>query len=291
MGGGTLFRLKLHHVVKYLFPVYLVYAALVLFPLLLAFIYSMYDDLGIDFVGLSNYVVLLRDYDFWFSFRNNLIVVVICVIGQVGIAFLIASMLSAKWLKLRDLHRVAIFLPVVLAPVVTGYLWTLIYNYQFGMLNRVLGWFGAEPQLWLDDPDKVLYSVSAPLVWQYIGLYLIIFLAGMQNISKEINEAAEIDGANWWQKTFLVTLPMLRGVMQVALILCISGTLKTFDHVFVMTGGGPGISSMLMAQYAYNNAFLMSRLGYASAVSIGMTVLSVAILGILYGLFGRRGEE
>ncbi|WP_028562391.1 carbohydrate ABC transporter permease [Paenibacillus pinihumi] len=284
--SSTVFKLKLGQVLRYLVPVYAVYGFAVLLPLCIAFIYSFYNDAGSTFVGVQQYVKLVQDSNFWISFKNNMVVVVICVIGQVGIAFVIATLLQTKFLKMRALHRVAIFLPVVLAPVVTGYLWSLIYNYRFGILNWFLGVLGKEPALWLDSPGTVIYAVSIPLVWQYVGLYLIIFLAGMQNISSDIHDAVEIDGASWIQKTIHVTLPLLKGVMQVALLLCVSGTMKTFDHIFVMTGGGPGTNSMVMAQYAYDNAFVMSRLGYASTISIGMIVLSTIVVSLVVKLTG-----
>ncbi|UOQ86984.1 carbohydrate ABC transporter permease [Gracilibacillus salinarum] len=289
--NGTLFKLKANHILKYLFPVLLIYSVAVLIPLVMSFVYSLFDDTGTAFIGLQNYAALLKDSVFWISFKNNIILVVFCVVGQVGIAFIVAALLNTKFLKMRSLHRLAIFLPVVLAPVVTGYLWTIIYNYRFGLLNWFIGLFGMEPGLWLDDPEKVIYMVSIPLIWQYIGLYLIIFLAGMQNIPKEISDAAEIDGANWFQKNLYVNIPMLKGVTQVALMLCISGTMKTFDHIFVMTGGGPGTGSLVMAQHAYNNAFLMSKTGYGSAVSIGMMILSATIILVTMKLIGMSDKN
>jgi len=288
---NDLFKLRVGQVFKYLVPIYAVYAFAVILPLILSLVYSTYDDYGKSFAGIEPYLKLLKDSDFWFSFKNNLILVAICVAGQVGIAFVIASLLMSRVLKWKSAHRMAIFLPVVLAPVVTGYLWTLFYNYQFGILNRIVDLFGGEPILWLDDPKKAIYLVSIPLVWQYIGLYLIIFLAGMQNISKEIYDAVEIDGANWRQKTVYITFPLLKGVTQVALVLCISGTMKTFDHIFVMTGGGPGRSTMVMAQYAYNNAFLMTKLGYASTLSVGMIVLSGAVVLLVSKLIGGNKDR
>ncbi|TVX97396.1 carbohydrate ABC transporter permease [Cohnella terricola] len=287
----NLFKLRVSQVLKYLVPIYLVYAFAVILPLILSFVYSFFDDYGTSFSGWAPYSKLLQDSDFWLSFKNNMILVLICVAGQVGIAFIIASLLMSKVLKLRGIHRRAIFLPVVLAPVVTGYLWTLFYNYQFGILNWFVKLFGGDPVLWLDDPAKAIYLVSIPLVWQYVGLYLIIFLAGMQNISKEIYDAVEIDGANWRQKTMFITFPLLKNVTQVALVLCISGTMKTFDHIFVMTGGGPGRSTMVMAQYSYNNAFLMTKLGYASTVSIGMIVLSGAVVLLVSKLIGGKTDS
>ncbi|WP_152397617.1 carbohydrate ABC transporter permease [Paenibacillus cellulositrophicus] len=289
MNNSRLFKLQAGPLLRYLVPILLIYSFTVLVPLVLSFYYSLQNESVTQFVGLQNYMALVKDSDFWFSFKNNIIIAVICVIGQIGIAFVISSFFMTNMLRMASLHRIAIFLPVVLAPVVTGYLWSMIYNYRLGILNWFLNLFNMEPVLWLDNPDYVLYTVSVPLVWQYIGLYFIIFLAGMQNISKDVLEACEIDGANWYKKTVFVIFPLLRNVMTVALTLCITGTLKVFDHIYVMTGGGPGRSSMVMAQYAYNNAFTMSRLGYGSAISIGMLILCAIIVLVMFKWIG--GEE
>jgi raffinose/stachyose/melibiose transport system permease protein len=291
MSSSRLFKLQTGPAFRYLVPIFCVYAFTVLLPLLISIYYSVHKEGVTEFVGLQNYVALAKDNDFWFSLKNNVIITFFCVIGQVGIAFLIASFFMTKLLKLEGLHRIAIFLPVVLAPIVSGYLWSLIYNYRLGVLNWLLDLVNIQPVLWLDNPKYVLYSVSVPLIWQYIGLYFIIFLAGMQNISKEVLEASEIDGATWFKKTAYVILPLLKNVMNVALILCITGTLKVFDHIYVMTGGGPGRSSMVMAQYAYNNAFTMSRLSYGSTISIGMLILCALIVLAMSRWIGGEGEQ
>lgn len=290
---SRVFRLKAGPLFRYMIPLLVIYVFIVVIPLVISMYYSMLNGNNTEFVGLRNYVMLLKDHDFWLSFKNNLIIVLFCVIGQVGLAFLISALLMSKLLAYKKLHRSSIFLPVVLAPVVTGYLWSLIYNYRFGLLNWLLKALHKTPMTWLDNRKYVLYAVSVPLVWQYIGLYMIIFLAGMQNIPKEIFEAAEIDGANWFQKTFRVTLPLMKNIVRVALILCISGTMKVFDHIYVMTGGGPGTSSMVMAQYAYNNAFTMAKLNYGSAISIGMLILSALILLVMSKLMdgGKKHEN
>ncbi|GBG07967.1 ABC transporter permease [Paenibacillus agaridevorans] len=291
MSNSRLFKLRAGPAFRYLVPIFSMYAFTVLLPLLISIYYSVFNEGGTKFIGLQNYILLAKDNDFWFSVKNNIILTIFSVLGQVGFAFLIASFFMTKLLKLEGLHRIAIFLPVVLAPVVTGYLWSLIYNYRMGVLNWLLNLFNADPVLWLDNPNYVLYSVSVPLIWQYIGLYFIIFLAGMQNISKEVLEASEIDGATWFKKTAYVIFPLLKNVMSVALILCITGTLKVFDHIYVMTGGGPGRSSMVMAQYAYNNAFTMSRLSYGSTISIGMLILCAIIVLIMSRWIGGESEK
>jgi raffinose/stachyose/melibiose transport system permease protein len=291
MSNSRLFKLQAGPLLRYLVPILFIYSFTVLLPLLISVYFSLLNEAGTEFGGLQNYLALVKDEDFWFSFKNNLIIVLFCVLGQVGIAFIIASLFMSNKLRFSKFHRISIFLPVVLAPVVTGYLWSLVYNYRFGLLNGFLNLIHIKSVLWLDDPKYVLYAVSIPLIWQYIGLYLIIFLAGMQNISKDVLEASEIDGASWFQKTVYVIFPLLKNVVRVALILCITGTLKVFDHIYVMTGGGPGRSSMVMAQYAYNNAFTMSRLSYGSTISIGMLILCAITLLVLSKLFGGGGDN
>jgi raffinose/stachyose/melibiose transport system permease protein len=289
--SSRVFKLKAGPMFRYLVPIFLIYIFTIILPLMISIYFSLLNESGTKFAGLDNYVALIKDRDFWYSFKNNLIIVLFCVLGQVGIAFILASLFMSKILKFSRLHRSSIFLPVVLAPVVAGYLWSLIYNYRLGLLNRFLNLMDIPSILWLDEPKYVIYAVSIPLIWKYIGLYLIIFLAGMQNISKDVLEAADIDGASWLQKTVYVIFPLLKNVIRVALILCISGTMKVFDHIYVMTGGGPGTSSMVMAQYAFNNAFTMGKLSYGSTISIGMMILSAVTIFAISKLINAGGNK
>ncbi|MDF2858912.1 MAG: transporter permease [Neobacillus sp.] len=289
--SSRVFKLKAGPMFRYLVPIFLIYLFTIILPLMISIYFSLLNESGTKFAGLDNYLALVKDRDFWYSFKNNLVIVLFCVLGQVGIAFILASLFMSKILKFSRLHRSSIFLPVVLAPVVAGYLWSLIYNYRLGLLNRFLNLMDIQSILWLDEPKYVIYAVSIPLIWKYIGLYLIIFLAGMQNISKDVLEAADIDGASWLQKTVYVIFPLLKNVIRVALILCISGTMKVFDHIYVMTGGGPGTSSMVMAQYAFNNAFTMGKLSYGSTISIGMMILSAITIFTISKLINVGGNK
>lgn len=269
----------------YLLPGILIYAFVVLVPLVMAFRYSLYDWSGgpkMDFVGLKNFARLMGDQVFWKAFSNNVFIIIFSVIGQVGIAFGISVLLTRTWVKMKQFHRVIIFIPNVLAAVVIGFLWSMVYSQEFGLLNFLLSNVGLESWIrpWLDDPKIVMGSVTIPLVWQFIGFYLIIFMAAMQNIPDELYEAAEIDGASGWEQTLHITLPMLKNTFRIAIMLCIAGNMKVFDHIFVMTGGGPGNSSTVMAQYAYDVSFNNFELGYGSAVSVGMLVLSLGLIAI-----------
>lgn len=275
----------------YLLPGVLIFLFVAVAPMLLALYYSFHHwSLGnMTFTGLDNYIQLVQDGDFWNAFKNNLIIVVLSILGQVGIAFVISLLLTSKWTKWKEFHRTVIFVPMVLSPVVIGFLWSLIYNKDYGILNWLLTHLGLSSwiQSWLGDPSIVIYSVAAPLIWQFIGLYLIIFMAAIQNIPKDIYEAAEIDGATGFKQTRFITLPLLSNTIKVAVMLCIAGNMKVFDHIYVMTGGGPGQSSTVMAQYAYDVSFEQFNFGYGTTISIGILVLSMVLIGASR-LFGRR---
>ncbi|GEM04780.1 putative ABC transporter permease protein YurN [Halolactibacillus miurensis] len=279
----------------YLLPGLAIYAFVVLVPLVMALRYSFFDWSGgpnMDFIGLDNFVALIQDDVFWQSFRNNLFIIIMSIIGQVGIAFLIAVLLTRSWVKWKQFHRTVIFIPNVLAAVIIGFLWSMIYNHDYGLLNYSLNAAGLESWIspWLDDPSIVMTSVTIPIVWQFVGFYLIIFMSAMQNIPDELYEAAKIDGATSWKQTWHITMPMLKSTFRVAIMLCIAGNMKVFDHIFVMTGGGPGSSSTVMAQYAYDVSFNRFELGYGSAVSIGMLALSLGLI-LISQIIGRGEKE
>ncbi len=279
-----------------LIPGTLIYSFCVILPLFISFRYSFFDWSGgiiMKFVGMRNYLDLLQDSDFWFSFKNNIFIVVWCIIGQIGIALLISVFLSSRFLKLKQIHQAIVFVPAVLSAVVVGFVWMMIYSNDYGLLNWLLRTLGLKSliQPWLDDPRLVMYTVTLPLIWQYIGYYVVIFLAGLSGIPKEIDEVSELDGAEGAKKFFHITLPLIWDSVKVAMILCIAGNMKVFDHIFVMTFGGPGKSSTVMSLYAYKNTFTMLKLGYGSTIAIGIFVLSMALILISRKMMGGSRYE
>ncbi|MBD2864920.1 carbohydrate ABC transporter permease [Paenibacillus oceani] len=295
MNGSTAIRPKRTTFLIYLLPSVILFAFMVLVPVVLAVRYSFFKWSGgpkMDFIGLDNYRNLLVDSNFWHAFLNNLLIVAFSVVGQIGIAFIISIFLMSKLAKWKGFHRTVIFIPVVLSSVVIGFLWGMIYNQDAGMLNWLLRNIGLESWIkpWLDDPDIVMYSVTVPIVWQYIGFYLIIFLAAMQSINSEVYEMAELDGATGFKKMLHITLPLLNPTIKIAVMLCIAGNMKAFDSIFVMTGGGPGSSSTVMAQYAYDTSFKAYKLGYGSAISVGIMILSVALI-MISRLIGGKNRD
>jgi len=289
--SSVLFKPSLRRLGLYLCPAILLYGFVVIVPILNAFWYSLHSAINfkLKWIGLNNYAQLLNDSDFWRSFGHNLIILGLSLVFQICLAFIVAAMMTNKQIRLARLYRAVMFFPVVLSSIVVGFVWVLIYNIDAGLLNSILRaiGLGAATRLWLDDPNIVIYSVTVPLIWQFLGFFLVIFLAGFSNIPEELLEAAEIDGANGFQKTVQVTLPLMVNTWKVVLILAISGAIKVFEQPFVMTRGGPGLSSTVLAQYAYTTSFVRTDYAYGSAVAVGMLVLSFTLIGLTSLLLDR----
>jgi raffinose/stachyose/melibiose transport system permease protein len=265
-----------------LLPALLLYLVFVIVPVFWSAYYGLFDWKGIGaakFIGFGNYLEVLRDPIFWLSFKNNMLVVAASVFGQVPIALLLALfLLKNTWF--HRFIRSAVFMPMVLSSVVVGIIWGYIYHPEIGILNFLLErlGLGSWKQQWLSDSRISMYALMVPIIWNYIGPYLIMFIAALQNISSEIEDAAKIDGAENARKLFSVTLPMIWDTIKVAVVLCISGSLKAFDLIYIMTGGGPAHSTELLASYMYNNTFSIYRFGYGSAVSTTIILLSLILI-------------
>ncbi|SMF91846.1 carbohydrate ABC transporter membrane protein 1, CUT1 family (TC 3.A.1.1.-) [Paenibacillus uliginis N3/975] len=279
-------------IVLALLPALLLFLLFVIVPVFWSAYYGFFNWKGLGeakFIGFGNYNEILHDPIFWRALRNNLIIVVSSIIGQIPIALILALLLLKNSFFSRII-RSAVFMPMVLSTVVVGLIWGYIYNPQFGLANKVLEIIGLESwtRAWLSDPKVNMFAISIPINWSNIGPYMVIFIAALQNISPEINDAAKIDGANGWKKLIQVTLPMIWGTVVVTLVLCISGSLKAFDHVIVMTGGGPAQSTELLATYMYNNTFDVYRYGYGSAVSTMIMIISALLIAINFVLTRRK---
>ena len=182
---------------------------------------------------------------------------------------------------LKGIHRTFGFFPSTIAAVCIGLIWNMIYHYRYGLINWFLKAIGRGDlcQVWLNDSRHVMLYVTIPLIWQYIGYYMVIILSAIASIDTEIFESAEIDGANGFQKAVYITLPLIKNTMLVCITLCIAGNMKAFDNIYVMTSGGPGTSSMVMAMYGYTVSFEQSNMGYGSCISVAIFVLSLAVIG------------
>ncbi len=275
----------------FLLPGLIWYSFMVAVPLISAVRQSFYNWKGgpMTFTGLKNYQLLLTDTVFWQAFLNNIKITVLCVIGQIGLAFTFSCMLSMRFIRLKGMHRTVAYFPATVSAVVVGYVWGIIFNYDYGFINsalRAIG-MGHLASAWLDSIQNIIYAVCIPIIWQYVGYYMIIILAGITAIDSEVYDMAEIDGASGVQKATKITLPLIRGTISVCVMLCISGNMKIFDHIYTLTNGGPGNSSLVMALYAYKTTFVKSQFGYGSALSVGILVLSLTLILLSRMLFTR----
>ncbi|RSL33536.1 sugar ABC transporter permease [Salibacterium salarium] len=267
-----------------LIPPLLIYLIFSIIPILISIYYSFMSWDGfseMQFIGFENYVEAFKDSTFWRSVKNNILVVLASVIGQISIGLTLALLLNQK-LKGGKFFRTIGFLPVVISTVVISITWRMIYNSEDGMLNNFLEILQLDflAQNWLGNPDTAMYAILITVIWQFIGLYFIIFLSALQTVPKEILEAAVLDGASELQKTFFVTIPAIKNVILVSIVLCISGSLKTFDLIYVMTNGGPAHSTEVMATYMYSETFSGLNYGYGSTISVLILVFSLILVMI-----------
>lgn len=277
-------RPKNRTIFVYLLIPVLLYVFAVFLPLVTAGFYSFFEWKGgpnKTFIGIENYAALLKDAIFWESFGHNIYLVLACIVGQIGIAFLFVLMINSRLVKLKGMHRTFGFFPSTISAVYIGFIWTMVYDYKRGILNWFLNLIGKSDvtRVWLNEPKLVMILIAIPLIWQYIGYYMVILLSAISSVDKEIFEVAEIDGANAWQRAIYIIVPLIKNTLLVCITLCVAGNMKAFDHIYVMTTGGPGNSSMVMALYGYKVSFTQQNMGYGSAISIGIFIASLIVIG------------
>lgn len=274
-----------------------VYIFIIIIPTLFAFGYSFFEWSGgpsKKFIGFENYIALFKDDTFWLSFKNTILFTFLMVIGQVGIAFLFTLFFTMKWVKFVELHRRVMYFPSIIAAVVIGLMWQLIYNSDFGILNYILRAAGLEQWIkpWLDDPKIAMFSVAVPVIWQFVGYYLVLLMGAVATIPKDIMEVAEIDGATGFKKSIYITIPLIWDTLKICLMICFAGSFKAFDHIMVMTGGGPGRATSVLSLYNYNTSFVQMKMGYASAMAVVILVVSMGLtVGIQRLMEGRSYEH
>lgn len=260
------------------------YMFAVFVPLVTALYYSFFEKkVGPKqtFIGLDNYTHLISDATFWQAFGHNIYLVIACIVGQVGIAFIMVLLINSRLSKLKGIHRTFGFFPSTISAVYIGLIWTMVYDNKRGIVNYVLKatGHGDATKVWLNQPELVMMLVAIPLVWQYIGYYMVILLSAIAAVDTEIFEVAELDGANAFQRAIYIVLPLIKNTLLVCITLCVSGNMKAFDHIYSMTEGGPGTSSMVLAMYGYKISFEQSNLGYGAAISVGIFVVSLIVIG------------
>jgi len=262
---------------------------LTVFPILYTFYLGFHNyellKSGIKFIGLDNYRSLTSDPNFWGSLKVTLIFTFITVMSELVIGFLLALLLNQD-LKGIKVARVIFLVPMIIAPVTVGVIWRLLFHVERGPLNYFLQLLGLKPQLWLSNPRIVLASVILVDIWKWTPFVLLILLAGLQSLPGEIYEAGKVDGASGFELFRYFTIPLLQPYVIVALTMRTIDSLKTFDYLYVLTGGGPGRTTEILNIFTYYTAFRYHNIGYASAVAF-----IIFLLAILLTLFLSRGLQ
>lgn len=283
-------------------PGVLVYWAVMAFPTIFSFVLSLtnynggaiFGNPNIKFVGFTHYLRMFNDRFFWISLKNNGLIMAISVFGQIPLGFLFAYVIHRKLVRFGDFFQTIIYLPCVISTIVVGRLWHSFFS-PYGPFTKFMQRFkpGWENELFF-DPNLAILPVLFVILWMYTGTYLIIFLANLQKIDPALIEAARIDGATEWQVLTRIILPALSGVIVTACILAISGSLKSFDLLYAMTGGNPARRTSVLALYMYDTAFKHSpNYPLANAISVFMVALSLVLIvtvRITEARFGGREE-
>jgi raffinose/stachyose/melibiose transport system permease protein len=274
-------------------PFLLLYTLIMVYPIIQTLVKSFYDWDGITepiFIGLENYKTIIKDSDFIPSVKNGLIFAAIVFIYQQGVATVMALIFSTKTLRIRGraFFKTSFFIPVVLSVTVVGQLWTQLYNYDHGLINNILGMFGENHKIaFLSDPQIAIISVAFTNAWQFMGIMFVFIYTAIKSIPEQYYEAATIDGASAMTIHRKITLPLIAETYKFTFVMSITGGLKAFDNMFVMTGGGPGGSTMTLSYLMYKSAFQKGEFGYG-CVSAVLLVAECLLFTLIINKFMAR---
>ncbi|GIM28827.1 ABC transporter permease [Clostridium polyendosporum] len=266
--------------IMFIIPALILLFTFLILPTILAFKYSFYDynilmPAKTSFIGLKNYITVLKDETFWNAMKNTFYFVVLVVPFQTALALFLAILINKKS-KVTNVFRIGFFSPVITSIVVISILWTFLYS-KTGLINNFLGLFGIPPQPFLTSEKQAMNSIIFMSAWQAAGYFMMIFLAGLQDIPKHLYEAASIDGANKIQEFWYVTLPGLKNVFKFVILMTTIQAFKLFQQPFIMTGGGPNGSTETVVQLIYKEGFQYRNAGYSSAIAIIFFLIIITI--------------
>lgn len=278
----------------FLAPVVILMAIFLFYPIVKTFGNSFLKWNGISadktFNGLYNWNKLIHDTDFWRAFLNNVKIMVLSLLIQMPIGILLATFLDAGGKKF-NVFKILWFLPLLMSSVAVGYLFRYALATNGGLITSISELFGGGKIDLLGNQKSALYAVIGVVCWQFIPFYMVYYMAGYSSISGDVYEAAIVDGATRVQYVTRVALPLLVPTIKSAVIMSVTGSLKYFDLVYVMTGGGPGTSTELMATYMYKNSFVTYNMGYGSAIAGGMFILITCVAALIMKVMNSGGDE
>jgi multiple sugar transport system permease protein len=279
----------------FLVPALLIFGFFVWYPIIYGFVLSFQRNAfygAPTFAGWQNYRFVLHDPYFWTAWRNS---AQYALYGLL-IGYLIPIVIAISINELRrgtSYFRLAFYLPVIIPPIVTAFLWKYMYAQDGGLINSILSIGHVAPQPWLQSPSTAMASLVIVTTWANMGGTVLIYLAALQSIPAQLYEAAELDGATIWRRIWHVTLPQMRGIMLILLLIQIIATVQVFTEPFTLTGGGPDLSTMTVMLLLYNYAFNSANYGAASALSVILFLVLVVLSLVYFGVtrrFNATGE-
>ena len=265
-------------------PALVLFSLFIVVPTVGSVYYSFTNWDGIspklNFIGLQNYVEIFTSARFGNALKNTIVLTIFVSVLE-NIFALALALLVDKVIKAKNFFRSIFYIPVLVSGIVSGFIWKVMYNYNFGVINSLLRGMGLEnlTQDWLGDTRFTLVAIGVVLVWKGVGYYMIIYLASLQSISADVLEAAQIDGAGPWQKFTKITMPLISGAFTVNFTLSLINGLKIFDQINVMTDGGPGFTSETLVYLLYKVGFNEGRQGFGTAVGIVLLFLILILNG------------
>jgi len=266
--------------------------SMTIFPLLYSLYISFHNyTLGTsgepEFVGFRNYGSLLKEQEFWISAYNTLFIVVFAVGIEIALGTAIAFLFNRRWRGVSIL-RILIFIPMMLSPMVLGYFWKYMYDFQFGIINWLLGFLNIPAQSWLTDPGVALVSIAFVDIWQWTPFVVLLVTAGLQTIPREEYEAATIDRASGWMQFWKISMPYLRSNLMIAALFRMIDTFRMFDLVYILTGGGPGNSTQTLSVAAYKLGYQFFQTGKAAAISWLMVIIVTVMATLLMKVLSEK---
>jgi multiple sugar transport system permease protein len=281
-------------VVAFLAPAIIILTVFVAWPMVSALRLSFTDASGFgreEWVGFDNYIRVFTDSSVVAAMGNTALYAVLFTPFAVVIALGFALLLNSPLLPLRGLFRTALFTPFIISLAVAAFAWSYLLDPQIGLLNYWLRGVGIQLGNVLQDPALAMPTVVLVAVWKSFGFYMVIFLAGLQDIPSSLYEAARMDGANMWQRFRSITLPMLSNTLGFVLIVALIAALQAFDQIYVMTGGGPYESTQTIVMEIYESGFRKLELGFASALSYVLLLVTLVLSLAQFLFFSRREKD
>ncbi len=284
-------KAKLPVLVLFLPPALLLFTVFVILPMGEAAWYSFYDwngySLPTKWVGFHNFELIFRNSAFRTALINNGLIILISIVIQVPLALWLATMVTQR-VHGAVLFRLIFFLPYVLADVAAGLIWRFVYDGQFGLVGNLFQAFGVDAPFWLAEKSVAIYAVLGVVVWKYFGFHMMLFIAGLQAIDREVLEAADIDGATGWQKFRLVTLPLLGSTVRLSLFFAVVGSLQLFDMIMPLTGAGPLNATQTMVTFLSTFGVMRMQVGFGSAVGVVLFIICVTLAFSYRRIFMRN---